>query len=146
MGVSISRHYLRLANFAANILHRRNDGEEENIFTAPHLMSTVSLSFVVLLSKRFCQSVTIVIIILNVQQYNCRRTTCTKWIRFKQVDKMITIKINAQLMIYATQQSTIHFAAICQQYRSRRRRMSSYWMYHNTIALLGVVSRLFVFV
>lgn len=45
------------------------------------------------------------------------------WIRFKQVDKMITIKINAQLMIYATQQSTIHFAAICQQYRSRRRRI-----------------------
>jgi hypothetical protein len=36
MGVSISRHYLRLANFAANIRHRRNDGEEENIFTAPN--------------------------------------------------------------------------------------------------------------
>ena len=45
------------------------------------------------------------------------------WIRFKQVDKMITIKINAQLMIYATQQSTIHFAAICQPYHSRRRRI-----------------------
>ena len=46
------------------------------------------------------------------------------WIRFSaQVHKTITIKINAQLMIYATQQSTIHFAAICRPYRSRRRRI-----------------------
>ena len=74
-------------------------------------------------SSCFCQSVTIVIIILNVQQYNCRRTTCTNVDSIQASWQDDNNQNQCTTYDYATQQSTIHFAAICQPYHSRRRRI-----------------------
>ena len=94
-------------------------------------------------SSCFCQSVTIVIIILNVQQYNCRRTTCTN-VDSIQASWQDDNNQN-QCTTYDICNTTINHP-FCRDLPTVPFTTSSYWMYHNTIALLGVVSRLFVFV